>query len=49
MNKYRYEVTLFVEVEAFDEEDARVIVSDYLGSGPMGDVLEILRSDASEV
>jgi hypothetical protein len=41
MNKYSYEVTLRVVVEAFDEDDARSLLDDNFGPGPLGDFVEI--------
>lgn len=41
MDKYRFKVVLDVEVEAFDPTDAAIIIGDYLGPGPMDDIIQI--------
>lgn len=38
------QVILEVEVEAFDKDDAEIVVSDYLGPGPMDDVLKVIKT-----
>ncbi|MGB3945743.1 MAG: hypothetical protein WBK76_02795 [Candidatus Saccharimonadales bacterium] len=39
MDKFRYEVTLTIEVEAFDDGDAWEAVQDNFGLGQQGDIL----------
>jgi hypothetical protein len=41
MDKYKFVVTLTVEVEAFDESDAKIVVGDYLNPGPLDDIIVI--------
>jgi hypothetical protein len=43
MDKYRFKVELTIEVEAFDPTDAAIIIGDYLGPGPMDDIIQILN------
>ncbi len=38
------QIILDVEVEAFDKDDAEIVVTDYLGPGPMDTVLEIIKT-----
>jgi len=41
MDKFTYEVTLKVEVEAFDADDAKTLLDDYLAPGLLGDFIDI--------
>jgi|APGre2960657404_1045060.scaffolds.fasta_scaffold112375_2 hypothetical protein len=41
MNKFLYKVELEVEVEAFDEDDAAIVIKDYIGPGFMDSILNI--------
>lgn len=41
MNKYSYEIVLKVTVEAFDEDDAKSLLEDNFGPGPLGDFVDI--------
>lgn len=41
MNKYTYEVVLKVTVEAFDQDDAKSLLDDNFGPGPLGDFVDI--------
>lgn len=41
MDTFKYEVTLKVEVEAFDADDAKTLLDDYLAPGPLGDFIDI--------
>lgn len=41
MDKYKFVVTLGVEVEAFDESDAKTVIGDYLNPGPLDDIIVI--------
>lgn len=41
MNTFVYEVTLKVEVEAFDSDDAKTLLDDYLAPGLLGDFIDI--------
>lgn len=43
MDKYRFKVELDLEVEAFDPLDAEIVIGDYLGPGPMDNVIQILK------
>ena len=43
MDKFRFEVTLSVAVDAFDGDDAQIIIQDYLGVGEMDSALTITR------
>jgi hypothetical protein len=45
MNKYSFEVVLRVTVEAFDEDDARTLLDDNFGPGPLGDLVDIKSRD----
>ncbi|HET8687101.1 MAG TPA: hypothetical protein VFM18_10630 [Methanosarcina sp.] len=42
MEKYRFRLTVDVEVEAFDNDDAQSVITDFFGEGPMDDILQIL-------
>jgi hypothetical protein len=41
METYTYKVELTVEVLAFDTEDAKTLLDDYLSPGPLADCIEI--------
>jgi hypothetical protein len=43
MDKYKFKVELQVEVEAFDPHDAQIVIGDYLGPGPMDDIIQITK------
>jgi hypothetical protein len=43
MDKYKFKVELQVEVEAFDVHDAQIVIGDYLGPGPMDDIIQITK------
>jgi len=47
MNKYRFDVSLVVEVEAFNQFDAEESIRDVLGLGDAGGV-EIVESEVGE-
>lgn len=48
MEKFKFILNLLVEVEAFDEEDAHTILSDYFGKGKLDDVVEIKKCSVKE-
>lgn len=48
MNKFQYEVTLHVEVEAFDESDAWEAIQDSFGVGE-GSGLTVLTCEWEEI
>ncbi len=41
MDQYEFTLTIKVLVEAFDESDARSVITDFFGLGPMDDIVEI--------
>jgi len=43
MEKFVFVVSVKVEVTAFDEDDARTVVKDYFGPGPMDDALNVVK------
>ncbi len=43
METYRLQVILDLEVEAFDKDDAEIVVTDYLGPGPMDEIIMIRK------
>lgn len=49
METYRLQVVLDLEVEAFDKDDAEIVVSDYLGPGPMDGVIMIRKTRITHV
>jgi hypothetical protein len=46
MKKFRFCVELEVEIEAFDIDDAQILISDYFGKGELDDVVNIKKSDS---
>lgn len=42
MNEYDFVVTVKVRVQAFDVEDAKSVIMDFLGPGPLDDIIEIV-------
>jgi hypothetical protein len=49
MDRYRLRVTLDVEVEAFDRDDAEIVIADYLGPGPMDSVIQIVKTTVTNI
>ena len=45
MDKFKYEIKLTVEVEAFDEEDALTAVQDVIGEGPMDSSVNVISCE----
>lgn len=41
---YKFVVELQVAVEAFDEDDAKIVIGDYLNPGPLDDCITILKT-----
>jgi len=44
MEEFTFTVTLKVKATALDKEDAKTLVLDYVGPGPMEDCLEIVSA-----
>lgn len=44
MDTYKFAVVLEVAVEAFDEDDARTVIGDYLNPGPLDDMISITKT-----
>jgi hypothetical protein len=50
LQEYEYEVTLRIKITTpFGPDDAKIIIQDYLGVGPMDDFLDILSSEAKQI
>ena len=49
MNKYKYQVIMTVEVEAFDESDAWAALQDILAVGQMESDLTVLECEYKEL
>jgi hypothetical protein len=44
MDTYKFAVVLEVAVEAFDEDDAKTVIGDYLNPGPLDDMISITKT-----
>ena len=43
MDEYDFVVTVKVRVQAFDPDDAKSVILDFLGPGPLDDIIEIVE------